>query len=103
MARNLRSKKEETVAPVEVEVAVETAEKVEEKALEGIDNAITKGKGKVEVKPQAKKETQARIKTSRRVRTYIGDRYWNFEAGVIYTVPQNVKDILKNAGYLEAI
>ena len=71
-----------TVAPTEVE-----------------DNEV-----KVEV-PEAKEIPDKNVKIKLRVnhKCHIGADSYNFIAGKIYTVPQNVKRILQDAGLLSAL
>lgn len=67
---------------------------------------------KEEAKPEAKKasvnkETKAqpnvRIKLARDVNSFIGDKWYRLKKGEDATVPANVKEILKQAGCLEAL
>ena len=71
-----------TVAPTEVE-----------------DNEV-----KVEV-PETKEIPDKNVKIKLRVnhKCHIGKENYNFIAGKIYTVPQNVKRILQDAGLLSAL
>lgn len=58
----------------------------------------------LKVEKQAPKEQpQVRVLPNRDIRTYIGDQWYNLKAGVQTNVPANVKEILKNAGHIDAI
>lgn len=48
-------------------------------------------------------EPNVRIKVNKDVNTYIGDRWYNIKKGKVATVPQSVKIILNNAGFLDAL
>jgi hypothetical protein len=47
------------------------------------------------------KEVEVQMKES--IECYIGNKYWRLKAKERYTVPASVKEILKNAGLLEAL
>jgi len=48
-------------------------------------------------------EAKVRIRVNKELESYIGDRFYRFVVGQDYSVPKNVKDILKGAGYLDVI
>jgi hypothetical protein len=56
-----------------------------------------------EVKVSTAKTGNARIKPSRDIRTYIGDRWYNLKADKVETVPAEVKEILNRAGALKPL
>jgi len=43
------------------------------------------------------------VKLKDNLQSFIGDRYYRFEANKIYKVSDNVKEVLQRAGMLEAI
>lgn len=55
----------------------------------------------VKEKPETEKLVTIKVKSE--LNCYIGDRYYRFNAGQVYEVPQSVKERLMGAGLLEAI
>ena len=50
-----------------------------------------------------KKEKLIEVKIKESIECYIGDKYYRLKKGEVVEVPVEVKDILKNAGLLEAL
>lgn len=78
---------EETPEIKVIDKAVETASKVEVKAETG----------------KSKAEAMVRVVPNRDIRTFIGDQWYNLQAGKTYSVPKTVKDILNLAGKLTVL
>lgn len=53
---------------------------------------------KKEVEP-----TLCKVKLSESIECYIGDAYYRLKANEVYEVPENAKNVLKNAGLLQAL
>jgi 5'-3' exonuclease len=53
--------------------------------------------------PEVTEEEVVKVKLKQNLECYIGDKYYRFKAFESYDVPENVKNILKGAGVLEAI
>lgn len=49
------------------------------------------------------KEELIKVKLVENIECYIGDAYYRFKANETYEVPENVKNVLKNADLLQAI
>lgn len=78
---------------------LEVTENLDEETEETTEEDISVVEATAEIGAVAK----VKIKVKQKVESYIGDRFYRFEAGQEYNVPKNVKDILKNAGYLETL
>lgn len=90
------------VAPKEGEKAQEEAPE-KEKDSEETPEEEKEAAPKVAVKKEAKAQPNVRVKMSRDVSTFIGNQWYRFKKGETATVPANVKEILRNAGCLEAL
>lgn len=91
------AKKEET----KVEAPQKEAEAVEPKASEPKkeDKKVT-----VEVKKEEPKtQPNVRINPNTSIRTYIGNQWYSITKGKQISVPQNVKETLARAGYLDPL
>ena len=64
---------------------------------------VLEEKEEVKEVPVVKEPVMCDIKLKDKVDCYIGDRYYRFKKGEEARVPENVKEILKRAGLLEAI
>lgn len=49
------------------------------------------------------KEELIKVRLAETIECYIGDAYYRFKANETYEVPENVKNVLKNADLLQAI
>ncbi|AEZ50546.1 hypothetical protein F400_gp099 [Bacillus phage BCD7] len=97
LRKSAKKEKEEVVKEeVKAEEVVETKKEEVKPAKEEVKV--------LKVEKQAPKEQpQVRVLPNRDIRTYIGDQWYNLKAGVQTNVPANVKEILKNAGHIDAI
>lgn len=91
---------------VEVKTAIEQDEEIseaeaEDKEVDEIKPSAKELKESEQAKPKG--EPMVKVKLRREIRTTIGSSFYSFRKGEITTVPRNVKEILMNAGYLEAI
>ena len=84
-----------TVEPLE---EVKEAEAVEEPTVEEVPEEEVE----VVTKPQPKIEL-VEIKLAEHVNCFIGGTRYTLQKGEVVSVPKNVKEILKTAGYLQAI
>lgn len=105
----LRGKKKSEAKEVEAVETVAVAETVEETVEAPVTVEETVEVKEVEVQavqveaPKEVKQPQVRVKPNKDLRTYIGDQWYNFKAGVQTTVPQQVKEILAKSGMLDAL
>lgn len=56
-----------------------------------------------ENKEKAKEAELVEVRMKSSIECYIGDQYYRLKAGELYKVPENVKDVLRRAGLLDAI
>lgn len=102
----LETSTEEVTSPTE-EAVEETVEKIEEVS----EPEIVEEENTLEnfLKEEAEKENNkplgktVKVKLRENHHCTIAKTRYDFVAGVIYSVPQNVKDILDRGGYLTAI
>ena len=104
VAKGLRNTKKSNVEVNEVEtkekVKKEQTPELEPQEVEKTETSKTE----VEVAPTTAKELpKVRVKPNKDIRTYIGNQWYNLKAGVVTSVPSNVKDILRKAGNLDTL
>lgn len=97
MARKLKTE--------DVEVTVETTEKVEEKAPDATANEVTTpiveiSEPDLEIEPQKTSQKIVKIRMRQDHRCTIAGELYNLKEGCCYNVPMSVKLILNKAGVL---
>jgi hypothetical protein len=90
----LRGKKNVEEEIKVIDKAVETAEEIQAEEVQEVE---------LVEEPKVKVQPNVRILPNADLRTYIGDQWYSFKKGVHATVPQQVKEVLAKANYLDVL
>lgn len=109
VAKGLRNTKKSEAEAKEVETKEKAKkektpelETPEVKEAEVEKTETTENEVEVSTTP-AKELPKVRVKPNKDIRTYIGSQWYNLKAGVVTSVPANVKEILRKAGNLDTL